>query len=141
ENILWADWNPSRDASMQIAYTTGRPVNQPPGWEANNDLWTATIFANEDFPFNPQRVVEAYPATYGWWGGNFEWSPSGEHIAYAYADEVGIIALQPANLDERRIQLYSFSEYNTRADWVWVPTISWSPDSEFLAFTSHGGDD
>lgn len=141
ENILWADWNPSRDASMQIAYTTGRPVNQPPGWEANNDLWTTTIFANEDFPFNPQRIVEAYPATYGWWGGNFEWSPSGEHIAYAYADEVGIIALQPANLDERRIQLYSFSEYNTRADWVWVPTISWSPDGEFLAFTSHGGDD
>jgi hypothetical protein len=141
ENILWADWNPSRASSMQIAYTTGRPVNQPPGWEANNDLWLSTIFANEDFPFNPQLVIEAYPATYGWWGGNFAWSPTGERVAYAYADEVGVINLQPANLDDRRIQLDSFTEYNTRADWVWVPTISWSPDGRFLVYNSHGGDD
>ena len=141
EDVLWADWNPSQASSMQIAYTTGRPVNQPPGWEANNDLWVSTVFANEDFPFNPQRVVEAYPATYGWWGGNFAWSPTGSHIAYAYADEVGLIDLQPANLDEQRLQLAQFTEYNTRADWVWVPTISWSPDGQFLVFSSHSGSD
>lgn len=139
ENVLWADWNPSRESSMQIAYTTGRPVSQPPGWEANNDLWLSTIFANEDFPFNPQLNVEAYPATYGWWGGNFAWSPTGQHIAYAYADEVGIIDLQPPNLDERRVQLEQFTEYNTRADWVWVPTISWSPDGQFLVYSRHSG--
>lgn len=141
ENVLWADWNPSRQSPMQIAYTTGRPVSQPPGWEANNDLWVSTVFADEDFPFNPQLVVEAYPATYGWWGGNFAWSPTGEYIAYAYADEVGIIDLQPANLAEQRQQLDQFTEYNTRADWVWVPTISWSPDGQFLVFSSHSGSD
>lgn len=140
ENVLWADWNPSRASSMQIAYTTGRSVSQPPGWEANNDLWLSTVFANEDFPFSPQQLVEAYPATYGWWGGNFAWSPTGEHIAYAYADEVGIINLQPANLGERRVQLEQFTEYNTRAEWVWIPTISWSPDGQFLVYSQHGGE-
>lgn len=141
ENVLWADWNPSRESPMQIAYTTGRPVSQPPGWEANNDLWLSAVFADEDFPFNPQLVVEAYPATYGWWGGNFAWSPTGEYIAYAYADEVGVIDLQPARLDEQRRQLDGFTEYNTRADWVWVPTISWSPDGQFLVYSSHSGTD
>lgn len=141
ENVLWANWNPSRESPMQIAYTTGRPVSQPPGWEANNDLWLSTVFAEEEMPFNPQLVVEAYPATYGWWGGNFAWSPTGEYIAYAYADEVGLIDLQPANLDEQRRQLDQFTEFNTRADWVWVPTISWSPDGQFLAYSNHSGAD
>ena len=139
ENVLWAGWNPARSASLQIAYTTGNSVNQPPGWEANNDLWIATIFDNEDFPFNPQRIVEAYPATYGWWGGNFDWSPDGSAIAYAYADEVGYINLQPPSVDERRVQLYTFTEYNTRSDWVWVPTLTWGPEGRYLAFSSHGG--
>ena len=30
-------------------------------------------------------------------------------------------------------------EFDTLSDWVWVPTLSWSPDSQFLAFNSHGG--
>ncbi|MEZ4592374.1 MAG: hypothetical protein R3D55_14705 [Chloroflexota bacterium] len=41
ENVLWADWNPNRLSPYQIAYTTANPVDQPPGWEANNDLWLA----------------------------------------------------------------------------------------------------
>lgn len=139
ENVLWADWNPARVASLQIAYTTGNAVSQPPGWEANNDLWVATIYANETYPFAPERIVEAYPATYGWWGGTYAWSPGGRYIAYAYADEVGIINLEPATADERRRQLESFPEFNTRAEWVWLPTITWSPDGRFLAFSSHGG--
>ena len=138
--MLWADWNPARAASLQIAYTTGEPVSQPPGWEANNDLWLATIFTNETFPFAPEQVVEAYPVTYGWWGGTYAWSPSGRYIAYAFADEVGLIDLEAPSLEERRRQLDRFPEFNTRAEWVWLPTISWSPDSAFLAYSSHGGE-
>ncbi len=139
ENVLWAEWNPSLVASMEIAYTTGNPVDQPPGWEANNDLWVANVFENEAFPFNPRQIIEAYPATYGWWGGNFSWSPDGRHIAYAYADEVGVIDLGTNVADERRIQLHTFTEFNTRADWVWVPTLTWGPQGRYLAFSSHAG--
>ena len=36
-NVLWADWNPAE--LNQIAFTTAQTTNQPPGWEAQNDLW------------------------------------------------------------------------------------------------------
>ena len=140
ENVLWADWNPSLTASLEIAYTTGNPVDQPPGWEANNDLWTAVLRSTDDSLVTPRQVVEAYPATYGWWGGNYAWSPTGRYIAYSYADEVGVIDLESAGADQR-IQLRTFTEYNTHADWVWVPSLTWSPDGAYLAFTAHGGDD
>lgn len=140
ENVLWADWNPSLEASMQIAYTTANAVSQPPGWEANNDLWVATVRANPDLPFSPRRIVETYPATYGWWGGNFTWSPTGRYIAYAYADEVGVIDVEAPSVADRRVQLHAFTEYNTRAEWVWVPSISWSPDGRYLVFSTHGGE-
>ncbi|MDX1662811.1 MAG: ubiquitin-like domain-containing protein [Candidatus Promineifilaceae bacterium] len=136
ENVLWADWNPARAASPQIAYTTGRTVDQPPGWEANNDLWLATIGEDGEALLEADQLVEAYPASYGWWGGNFAWSPDGATIAYSYADEVGVIDLD-APPNRRHSPLHRFTEYNTRADWVWVPTLTWSPEGDYLAFTSH----
>jgi len=140
DNVLWADWNPSLTGSQEIAYTTGNPVDQPPGWEANNDLWVATLRSSEGSLTNVRQMVDVYPATYGWWGGNYAWSPDGRYIAYSYADEVGVIDLESGG-DEQRIQLRTFAEYNTRANWVWVPSLTWSPDGAYLAFTAHGGDD
>jgi Tol biopolymer transport system component len=136
ENVLWADWNPDRIDTPQIAFTTGIPTDLLPGWEANNDLWIGDIPQSSTGRFRPEQIVEAYPATYGWWGGNYAWSPSGQYIAYSHADEVGIIDTE-AEEENNRTQLQTFPEYNTRADWVWVPTLSWSPDSQFLAFTKH----
>lgn len=140
-DVLWADWNPARAELLQIAYTTGRATSLLPGWEANNDLWVGAVRQNEEAEFEPERIIEAYPATYGWWGGNYAWSPSGRYVAYSYADEVGVIDLEATVESERRIRLYAFTEYNTRADWVWVPTLSWSPDGRYLAFNHHSGDD
>lgn len=140
DNVLWADWNPSLTGSRELAYTTGNPVDQPPGWEANNDLWVAALRNTDDSLVTPRQVVEAYPATYGWWGGSYAWSPTGRYIGYSYADEVGVIDLESAGAD-RRTQLHTFTEYNTHADWVWVPSLTWSPDGAYLAFTAHGGED
>jgi len=141
ENVLWAGWNPARTTVRQIAFTTADPIDQPPGWEANNDLWLADLFENAGTPFEPEQIIDAYPALNGWWGGNYAWSPNGERIAYAYANEVGIINpfIDIPRLQRRQLQL--FTPYNTRADWVWVPTLTWSPDSRFVAFTQHSGDE
>ena len=94
-NVLWADWNPSTISPMEIAYTTALPTDLAPGWEANNDLWLATVVpdADEELLTDSEQLVEAYPAKLGWWGGNYAWSPDGDAIAYSYADEVGVLDL------------------------------------------------
>jgi resuscitation-promoting factor RpfB len=133
-NVLWADWNPALVDELQIAYTTGKATDLLPGWEANNDLWLAGILPQRNEPVAATQIIEAYPATYGWWGGNFAWSPHGRLIAYSYADEIGVIDTEADQGAPQRLRLQSFTEYNTRADWVWVPTFSWSPDGRFLAY-------
>ena len=145
ENVLWADWNPNKIGQPQIAFTTAVSTDFLPGWEANNDLWIGEIQIDPEGEFEPARVIETYPATYGWWGGNYAWSPDGMYIAYAFADELGVINMKlPGQDDESKLlhsKLVDFTEYSTRADWVWIPSLSWSPDSQFLVFTQHSGND
>ena len=141
QNILWADWNPNRTTVRQIAFTTANPIDQPPGWEANNDLWLADVFENAGTPFEPELFIDTYPALNGWWGGNYAWSPDGRMLAYAYANEVGLIDTFAEEDTFKRRQLQEFTAYNTLADWVWVPTLTWSPDGRFVAVTNHGGSD
>ena len=148
ENVLWAGWTPNLTDTLQIAYTTAKPSDQPPGWEANNDLWLGAIeftepttFISETVSFEPAELIDAYPALNGWWGGNYAWSPDGRLLAYAYANEVGLIDTQSELETVQHEQLVEFAPFNTNADWVWVPTLTWSPDARFLAFTQHDGQD
>ncbi|MEM7112835.1 MAG: ubiquitin-like domain-containing protein [Chloroflexota bacterium] len=140
-NVLWADWDPTAVSLPKIAYTTAAPTDLPPGWEANNDLWLGEVVRDETADFEPTQLIESYPATYGWWGGNFAWSPQGRRIAYSYANEIGVIDTEARSVAARRTELQRFTEYNTLSDWVWVPTLSWSANGRYLAFTNHGSTD
>jgi hypothetical protein len=146
ENVLWAGWDPAAEPP-RIAYTTARSVSLPPGWEANNDLWLLDLTFDENQPA-PFRVVETYPAAYSWWGGQYAWASEGGRLAYAFADEVGVLDLAgiagdgaaglTANEPARSI-LHEFTEFDTDADWAWLPSLSWSADGRYLAFTDYFG--
>jgi len=124
EGVRYAEWSSDGD---KIAYSTAEKTQGAPGWKARNDLYI----------LDDGRESEVQPPStggiYGWWGTNFAWSPDGSLFAYADADEVGVI---DASTGDRSL-LLSFAPYYTYAEWVWVPTLSWSPDSLFLAITAH----
>jgi len=109
-------------------------------------LWLLPLPA-DGAPAVPIRIVESYPATLGWWGGTYAWSPDGSQIAYAFADQIGLLNLPevlsaidangPADIPQpTRTVLHTFAEYETGADWAWLPAVGWSADSRFLSFTT-----
>jgi hypothetical protein len=151
ENVLWAGWDPAALETPRIAYTTARSVALPPGWEANNDLWLLELPIDDSLPQPaPLRLIETYPAAFAWWGGAYAWSPDGGRLAYAFADEVGLLAMPDSSTatgaaltaeEPTRAVLRSFTEFDTGAEWAWVPALSWSADGRYLAFTEHAGED
>jgi resuscitation-promoting factor RpfB len=148
ENVLWADWDPSAIDQLRFAYTTARTTSVPPGWEANNDLWIYDLAESAADQPAPVRLIENHATPYGWWGANYAWSQAGDMIAYAYASEVGLIEIPDprqggapfsdlqTTLSKRTI-IHTFQEFETGGDWAWVPSLSWSENSRFLAFGEH----
>lgn len=131
ENVLWAGWAPD---GQTIAYSTGEAGNGEQSWLARNDLWLGTL--NErGWLIDRRKLVETSSGgTYGWWGTEFAWAPNERFIAYAQADEVGVISVPQGEQTE----LHRFAPYRTYSQWVWVPTLSWSPDSRFFTCVIHG---
>jgi resuscitation-promoting factor RpfB len=148
DNVLWAAWDPSAIDQPRFAYTTARTTSVPPGWEANNDLWLYDLAESAADQPAPVRLIENYATPYSWWGANYAWSPAGDNIAYAYASEIGLIEIPSprqsgvtfsdaqSTLSERTI-IHTYQEFVTGGDWVWVPSLSWSADSRFMAFGEH----
>jgi hypothetical protein len=140
ESILWADWAPECQgapigAACRIAYSTGARADGDPGWRAENDLWVAWPRASDGRLSKQQRIVgPSAGGTYGWWGTTYAWSPRGENLAYARADEVGVVNVYSG----AQIPLLRFSPYRTYASWAWTPTVSWSSEGMFIATTLHG---
>lgn len=140
QNVLWAAWEPNcrvdpETAGCRVAYSTGAPAEGNPPWKAENDLWVVRAPIGEAQDLRPRVVVRpSAGGSYGWWGGDYAWSPDGSRIAYARADEIGVIQV----IDGRRRPLKQFAPYRTYAAWVWTPTVSWSPEGDFIVATLHG---
>lgn len=133
--VIWAGWAPN---GRQLAYSTAERTGGVPGWKANNDLWLMTL-PEEGTEGSPQIVNLLPPSaefSYAWWGREYAWSPDGTYMAYAQADEVGVISLR----DKQLVPLATYPPYRTQGHWAWVPSVSWSPDGYLLAFARHEGD-
>ena len=144
--MLQATWSPVISQS-QVAYTTAERVANPPGWKANNDLWLLTVPSpasngeiQSDKVTRPKQLLPpSTPGLYPWWGTTFTWSPQGDRLAYARADEIGIIDLNSSKVITDSITaLAEFTPLKTFSEWVWVPEVSWSPDGRFIAAAIHG---
>jgi len=140
DNVLWAAWEPGCDVSSgnggcRIAYTTGRRAAGNPGWRAENDLWIARPRPSTgELVANRQVIEPTGGGSYGWWGTTYSWAPGAQGLAYARADEVGVIRAY----DGRQELLAQFPPYRTYAPWVWAPGVDWSPEGAFVVTTLHG---
>jgi resuscitation-promoting factor RpfB len=133
--VVWAEWAPQ---GRQVALSTAERVAGLPGWKAKNDLWLVTL-AEEGSGSDLETELILPPTAeipYAWWGRSYAWSPDGSYLAYAQADEVGVLSLA----DGLPWSLVQFPSYRTQSSWAWVPGMSWSPDSRLLAFVRHEGD-
>jgi hypothetical protein len=130
--VRYAGWVPNSE--MTVAYSTVEPKDFAPGWQANNDLYTRG-FTSGGVVNKPNKILDVNSGgVYGWWGYTFSWSADGTQIAYAGADQVGIVDVKKGTLNP----LIKFTPYSTHGDWAWVPEIHWSPDGQFVITTIHG---
>jgi len=134
-NVVWAEWAPG---GRRLAYSTAERTGGVPGWKARNDLWVMTL-ADEGSGKDAAIEQVLFPTAeipYAWWGRSYAWSPNGDYLAYAQADQVGFVSVT----DNVPVPLVSFPEYRTQSHWAWVPGVSWSPDGYLLSFVAHEGD-
>ena len=134
-NVVWAAWAPD---AQRLAYSTAERTGGVPGWKAKNDLWVMTLGDEEaDREVEFEEVLRpTADMPYAWWGRSYAWSPDGRYLAYAQADQMGVVAVS----DGVPVPLIAFPEYRTQSHWAWVPDVSWSPDGYLLSFVVHGGD-
>jgi Tol biopolymer transport system component len=131
DGVLWADFSPD---GKSLAYSRADPAPGIPEWKALNDL-TIVPFDNGKLGKPKQILKPSAAAPYAWWGTNFSWSPDSKLLAYANTAEIGVIS--PTAKITRTLPITNFTAYNTQSNYAWVPTLSWSPDGQFLISQVH----
>jgi hypothetical protein len=134
-DLLYADWVPGLQNTITYSTAEATP-GVAPGWRAHNDLWQMRIDPTTGQTINVDEILErSTSGLYAWWGTNYRWSPDGTRLAWAQADQIGLV-----NLDEQVLDspILTYSAFRTDADWSWRATISWSPDGSLIATTIHG---
>jgi hypothetical protein len=97
---------------------------------------TLDLQTGEEIDLDP--LIEESPGRGGpfsWWGRGYAWSPDGAQLAWIHADAVGTVNLETGELNS---PLTQYEVFSPRSDWSWRSTVSWSPDSAFLATVVHG---
>jgi resuscitation-promoting factor RpfB len=130
--VHFADWSPTDKRT--IAYSTVQPVSTAPGWQARNDL--RLISFDEKKILSDEQILLAphSEGSYSWWGTEYAWAPDGSRLAYSRPDEIGWISKTGGSLHP----LLTITPFRTLADWVWLPSIRWSPDGAFILTVRHG---
>ncbi len=124
--VHYAGWVPNQD--YQIAFSTVKPSVNPPGWVANNDLQIVD-FSEEGEVSQPREILsEREDGLYAWWGTSYAWSPSGDELAFARPDAVGVVDLGSDSLDTWS----PLPAYETSSDWAWIPGLAWVDDKSFF---------
>ena len=123
--VHYAAWVPG--SAYEITFSTVEPTDNPPGWQANNDL-QSVAFSGTGLPGNPQVVLkERQDGFYAWWGTGYAWSSQGEHLAFVRPDGVGTVNVESDSLDV----WFTLPAYQTGSDWAWIPGLSWRDDQSF----------
>ena len=129
--IHFADWVPG--SNTKVVFSTVEPRNSPPGWQANNDLYSLT-FSTSGWTTQWQEIIEPnFGGIYGWWGTEFSWSPDGKYLSFARPDGVGVVnynqGVMTTTLEILPLQ--------PQGDWAWVPGTTWGPDGNTLYTVDH----
>jgi len=125
-DVYWAGWAPD---GKRFAYSSALRIAGPPGYRALNDLqivsWPALTITHVLSP------TQAF--LYSWRGERWAWGPDGHTLAYARADQVGLLDLSTGE----RQPLWSFSPF-AQGDLIWLPSLSWGADGNLFAATHQG---
>jgi len=134
QDVRYAEWRPGFPNT--ISYSTLEITETSPGWNAYNDLWLITIDPATGTTIRIDEVLErSQGGLYGYWGTLYEWSPSGEQLAWIRADSVGLVNFEDNDLDP---PLLSYPVLALETDSSWRTSISWSPDGQLITSTVHG---
>jgi Tol biopolymer transport system component len=135
DNVLTADWVPGQP--FTFSYSTLQPRDEPPGYQALNDLYVARLDSRTGEILRADPVVQPRPAgVYGLWGTQFAWSPDGTRLAWAQADRMGMVDSEAGAL--RPYLEYSVYTTTLSNGWLWSPSLAWSPDGSLLTMSLHG---